>query len=236
MIRCKELPTDLKKGEEIRDIDGFDGKYAVTNFGRVWAYPNGARKKGHWKKATIDEGGYKRVGLSDEKKVKGCRVHRLVALAFIPNPDGKYCINHKDFNRENNYVENLEWCTIKENNQYSLERGRYDLEARKQYWAKARQKAWEQKAYLAAHKAVKEKKTWRKMVEIAKAMQTWKLGAAANMQKSKLFKDGVLIGEFDSIIQAAKYAADRGWASVRTLQESKKSRGCVIEVINTERV
>ena len=74
------------------------------------------------------------------------------------------------------------------------------------------------------------------MVEVAKAMQTWKLGAAANMKKSKLFKDGVLIGEFDSIIQAAKYAANRGWASVRTLQEFKKCRGCIIQVIDTERV
>lgn len=63
MIRCKELPTDLKEGEEIRDIDGFDGKYAVTNFGRVWAYPNSTRSKGHWLKPRIDNHGYARVGL-----------------------------------------------------------------------------------------------------------------------------------------------------------------------------
>ena len=112
VIRCKELPTDLKEGEEIRDIDGYGGLYAITSRGRVWAYPNSTRSKGHWLKPRIDNNGYARVGLYlGNKKYKLIFIHRLVAMAYIPNPQNKPCVNHKDFNRKNNKVENLEWCT-----------------------------------------------------------------------------------------------------------------------------
>lgn len=59
---------------------------------------------------------------SDYKRVD-MYIHRLVALAFIPNPENKRFVNHIDTNRSNNHVDNLEWCTSKENNQHSMNLG-----------------------------------------------------------------------------------------------------------------
>ena len=59
-----------------------------------------------------------KVYLSKNGKTKAEYVHRLVALAFIPNPDNKPQVNHKDENKQNNYVDNLEWATCKENVNY----------------------------------------------------------------------------------------------------------------------
>lgn len=63
--------------------------------------------------------GYRRVYLSNKNQHKGFAVHRLVADAFIPNPDNKPFVNHKDGNRRNNHYQNLEWCTGKENQEHS---------------------------------------------------------------------------------------------------------------------
>ena len=63
------------------------------------------------------------MSLCKNGKIKAFLVHRLVAEAFIPNPDNLPCINHKDENPKNNQVENLEWCTYKYNNEYN---GRID--------------------------------------------------------------------------------------------------------------
>ena len=62
--------------------------------------------------------GYPTVGLFDERGKQRCVVHRLVALAFIPQEEGKTCVNHKDENKRNNCVSNLEWCTTAYNNTY----------------------------------------------------------------------------------------------------------------------
>ena len=64
------------------------------------------------------------VRLSREGKVGTINVHRLVALAYIPNPDSKPAINHIDADPLNNHVSNLEWCTIRENNQHTIRLGR----------------------------------------------------------------------------------------------------------------
>lgn len=71
-----------------------------------------------------EKNGYYRVALSKNSKVKFLWVHRLVAMAFIPNPMNKPCVNHKDNNPLNNKLDNLEWCTYKENTQYAAKQGR----------------------------------------------------------------------------------------------------------------
>lgn len=233
MIRCKELPTDLGVCETIKDIDGFNGLYAITSRGRVWGYPNDTRSKGHWLKQKIDKRGYARVGLFlGKNKYKLIFVHRLVAMAYIPNPQDKPFVNHKDFNRVNNNVENLEWCTPWENINYSYVRGRYDTELRDKWLKFAQEKAKKKKTYLIAHKATKEKQSWKKMVEKAKELKTWEKAHIAAWKvlkkKTKLFKDGVFVAEFDSIKGASRYAADMGWCSFETLRAFKKSRGCII--------
>lgn len=67
--------------------------------------------------------GYKHVGLMVSGKAKSCRVHRLVATAFIPNPENKPYVNHIDGIRSNNNIDNLEWCTPKENTQHAVRTG-----------------------------------------------------------------------------------------------------------------
>lgn len=95
----------------MKDIKGFEGLYAITQDGKVWSY----RRQKYMTPA--DNGhGYLQINLWDasgnlEKK----RVHRLVAEAFLPNPDGLTDVNHKDNCRTNNSVSNLEWVSRKEN-------------------------------------------------------------------------------------------------------------------------
>lgn len=109
-----------------KDIEGFEG-YQVSNIGRVRSLdrdiliqtPQGtiykSRKKGHILTPSKDKDGYLQVGLYHSKHGK---IHRLVATAFIENPNGYKCVNHKDENKQNNRVDNLEWCTKTYNNLY----------------------------------------------------------------------------------------------------------------------
>lgn len=99
--------------EEIwRRIPGFP-KYEISNLGGFASYATGYRKP---KKACVTKAGYYRIELrNDVFKHKIVGLHRAVAWAFIPNPHNKPHINHIDGNPRNNRVENLEWCTPKEN-------------------------------------------------------------------------------------------------------------------------
>lgn len=112
--------------EEIwKDIEGYEGIYQVSNLGRVKTlyFRNNKYiiKKEKILKQHISKQGYLSVGLSDKQgKRKTYRVHRLVAQAFIPNPQKLFCVNHKDENKSNNIITNLEWTTTIENNRYSF--------------------------------------------------------------------------------------------------------------------
>jgi hypothetical protein len=109
--------------EEVwRDIPGCEGQYLVSNVGRIksmkWSGKYGSHPDGMIRKQRTDEFGYKYVMLRIAGKNKRISVHRAVAMAFIPNPDNLPQVNHKDETRDNNCVENLEWCTILYNNNY----------------------------------------------------------------------------------------------------------------------
>ena len=102
------------EGVRARHITGFPG-YAVTVDGRVLSF-KGLKPR---VLRPADNKGYLLACLSMQAKTYGRLVHRLVAQAFIPNPEGKPEVNHKDSNRKNNKVENLEWMTPKENTDHS---------------------------------------------------------------------------------------------------------------------
>lgn len=114
--------------EEWRPVKGYEGKYEVSNLGRVRSCDRSYQQKGRWGMMTINRkgkmlvpqlsNGYERVLLSEHQRTKNEFVHRLVAMAFVPNPDNKPFINHKDENRRNNVPDNLEWVTTAENNLY----------------------------------------------------------------------------------------------------------------------
>lgn len=101
-----------------KDIKGYEGKYKVSNLGNVkslnWLN-TGKEKLLH---LGISKGKYYQVGLCKFGINKTFWVHRLVATAFINNPDNLPYINHKDENKLNNCVDNLEWCTAKYNSNY----------------------------------------------------------------------------------------------------------------------
>lgn len=115
--------------EAWKAIEEWNSPYLVSNLGNVKSMSRLIGAKNGKKrlltervlKVSIDKLGYCRVGLHDNNKFKLCVVHRLVAKAFIPNPDNKPQINHKDGNPSNNAVDNLEWCTSKENVRHSFD-------------------------------------------------------------------------------------------------------------------
>lgn len=109
-IRCME--------EIWKDIPGYEGLYKVSNLGNVLSLNNYRRSNSKILKQHISKSGYHSVVLSKNQIKKTYRVHRLVAMVFIPNPDNLPFINHKDENKANNCVDNLEWCTDDYNRHY----------------------------------------------------------------------------------------------------------------------
>lgn len=102
--------------EEIwKDKKDYEGLYQTSNLGRVKSFKFG---KERILKPGTDKNGYLLVNLCKNGKVKTFKVHRLVAEAFLPNPDNLPEVNHKDENKQNNVVSNLEWCDRKYNINY----------------------------------------------------------------------------------------------------------------------
>ena len=105
--------------EIIKGIKGFEDRYTISNLGNVRSLMTGRVLK-----PNVTKFGYARVNLRAQNgKYKSFFIHRLVALNFLPNPDHYSEINHKDCNRLNNIVTNLEWCTRSYNIKYSYEHG-----------------------------------------------------------------------------------------------------------------
>lgn len=102
------------------DIPGYEGLYAATKAGKIWSYPkplSGALEgkgftKGRWLK-PLDSNGYESVNLGADNM---CAVHRLIAITFLPKDSARPWVNHKDGDKKNNNVSNIEWCTPAENN------------------------------------------------------------------------------------------------------------------------
>lgn len=103
-----------------KSVVDHEGLYEVSNRGNI----RSLHKETKELSIANSKRGYRVVSLYKDGNATMKNVHQLVAQAFIPNPDNKPCINHKDFNRLNNYVENLEWCTYAENNLHSIEEGK----------------------------------------------------------------------------------------------------------------
>lgn len=111
-------------------MNGYEGLYQVSNFGNIksLARPVDRANYKRWLNTRVLSPhkncyGYMVVTLRKNKKHLGLQVHRLVAKAFIPNPYKKRCVNHKDGNKTNNHVDNLEWVTHQENTIHAWETG-----------------------------------------------------------------------------------------------------------------
>ena len=124
--------------EKWKDIQGYEGLYQVSDLGRIKSigrtieYANGTLHPYQEKirKNNTHKNGYKNVDLWKEGKAKTFKVHRLVAQAFVPNPNNLPEVNHIDENKENNKASNLEWVTAEYNTNYGT-RGKRAGEKRK---------------------------------------------------------------------------------------------------------
>lgn len=106
------------KDEIWRDVNGYEGLYEVSNLGRVRSL--NYNKTGEIRMLIVQKHrcGYLQVGLWKDGKHKTCTVHRLVAEAFIPNPDNLPEVNHINEDKQSNIVTNLEWCNAAYNSNY----------------------------------------------------------------------------------------------------------------------
>ena len=111
-----------KDMEEWKDIKGYEGLYQVSNLGRIKSIPravcNGFNTRHIKERIRVQvksKSGYMNVGLNKDGKFTRFRVHRLVAEAFLPNPHNYVEINHKDEDKANNHITNLEWCGREKN-------------------------------------------------------------------------------------------------------------------------
>ena len=105
----------------MKDVKWHEWLYSITEDGMVWAYPKWKRNtKGMFLKPAINHKGYKYVVLCDNAKRIGKTIHSLVAESYIPNPENKPQVNHINWIKKDNRVENLEWCTVSENIQHAI--------------------------------------------------------------------------------------------------------------------
>jgi hypothetical protein len=114
--------------EEWKDIEGYEGYYQVSNHGRIRSLDRYVQsknkktlKKGMIRKLQTSHKGYSTITLLKHGEYKTFQVHRLVAIAFIDNPNNKPQVNHIDCNKENNTPNNLEWATQDENMKHAVE-------------------------------------------------------------------------------------------------------------------
>lgn len=147
----------------MRDVIGFEGLYAVTSCGKVWSY-----KRKRWLKTNDHD--YSCVCLYKDGKAHWLWVHRLVAQAYIPNPENKPEVNHIDECPWHNYVENLAWVTPKENCNHGTRTQRCKEKAQAYYASEAGQlKKQQQSEYMKAGGASKAAKAkWARRDTIVK--------------------------------------------------------------------
>lgn len=142
--------------EEWRPIEGYEGIYEVSSYGRVRSLDRYVRcksksyrlKKGSILSPAKDKNGYLKVVLSCNRKCNTINVHRLVAQAFIPNPDNLPEVNHKDEDKTNNSVDNLEWCNHSYNINYGTRKERErDTKMKNGWWTGLSEKEYRKKYY-----------------------------------------------------------------------------------------
>lgn len=165
--------------EEWRDVVGAEGLYEVSNLGEV----RNAQTKHILK--TQDQHGYRRLNLRINGKDKHCAVHRLVAAAFIPNPENKPQVNHLDGVHDNNHVDNLEWVTPEENFRHAVDNDLYKkgIEAAKELGHGRYNRKDRPRAYLKKSEVI-TRKGYESLIGVAEEFDLSGTQLAAIIKKS----------------------------------------------------
>ena len=117
----KENETECFSREVWKDIPGFEGEYMASTLGRIKSLKRG---KGVIRKLTTDSYGYKILVLIDKVgKRHHVKAHRMIAITFVPNPNKHETVNHKNGNKSDNSLDNLEWMTFSENSKHGWDSG-----------------------------------------------------------------------------------------------------------------
>jgi hypothetical protein len=126
--RYPKRPTQTEWASilELQGFIEFQPRYWINRQGDVYFLPTTRRPKLRKKVLTPISGKYTRMCIGSSKYVY---LHRVLAQCFIPNPENKPCINHIDFDRSNNSLDNLEWVTYKENSQHAIAAGRGNVKS-----------------------------------------------------------------------------------------------------------
>lgn len=132
-----EEAMEPQTANSLYDIPGFEGLYKITRDGKIYGI-----KQKQWRKLQYNTDGYLQIGLYKHGKCYYYCVHRLVALTFIPNPNNLPIVNHINSIRDDNTVENLEWCTVQQNNRHALECGNRDYSSN-EHLSNMSKKRWE---------------------------------------------------------------------------------------------
>jgi hypothetical protein len=190
-----------------KDIVGWEGLYEVSNLGnirsadRVIAGPKpcGRRIKGRLRKTLIARG-YVSINLLDKKTGRSTRnsVHRFMAEAFIPNPENKPEVNHKNGIKHDNRLENLEWVTRSENSLHAWETG---LKKAKPHTEEAKQRMREASKGKQVEKHLE---LWKKNNMDKVREQALRASLTQVKKVNQLSKDGTFIKQWDSLTEASK--------------------------------
>lgn len=219
----KNLDLENIEGEIWLPIEGYDGLYQVSSYGRVKSLRG---RYGNPREKILRQGklknGYLQVALCKEGKLKHYLVHRLVATAFIQNPNGYRCVNHKDECKTNNCADNLEWCTQKYNLNYKNAQAR--RVASTDYKAISAKTDYKAIASKIDYKARTAKMDYKEISRKRVAHTDWKamgrkVAERCSKQVYQYSKDGTLVAIYPSVAECSRNGFDN--ASV-----SKCCRNC----------
>ena len=210
--------------EILKPIENFDG-YFISNKGNVYSKKSGVLKK---KSPSFDgKKNYLVIGLNTDGKPKHFLVHRLVAKAFIPNPENLPEVNHKDKNKKNNCVENLEWCTRRQNleDSYSTMSPNRNFQKCKlfiddecvgEFDGVIRAARFASEQYGASESSLEKYLKWLNIRiafdgdEYRKVYEGHSCTKTQNRKIIYLYKDEELIGEFKTYVDVQNYFKDIG--------------------------
>lgn len=224
--------------ETWRDVKEYTGVYQVSSFGRVRSLDRMrltkggalAPLRGKVMKQKTSKCGYKVIHLRRDDKVSHPIVHRLVALAFIPVVEGKETVNHKDGNKENNNVSNLEWATSSEQMLHAISIGLTELRGAPKFSKEFKQKVYD---YYHANKiSISE---LAKMFSISERTAGRVVKGVHPRPTTRIKKDGTRIVENiltkDQVLEIKRLRSE-GWTFSRLAEKFNRGLSQMHRVVN----